>query len=249
MIATSLNTGYILADTYPTIHDLETIIFNVEGYVYSVSYGNIPASYAQDNSNLKNLFLGGSVSIVGDFAFAGCFGFSGSLTLPSSLTSIGEGAFDSCSGFSGDLTLPPNLTSIGSYAFAYCSGFTGGLTLPPNLTSIGSYAFAYCNGFTGDLTLPSSLTSIGEGAFAYCSGFTGDLTLPPNLTSIGDYAFAYYSGFTRINCYTTLNAFSSLSLIGSSITTIHVRLSDSTWTAGPNQTIGGQSGITVIKDL
>ena len=225
MIATSLNTGYILADTYPTIHDLETIIFNVEGYVYSVSYGNIPASYAQDNSNLKNLFLGGSVSIVGDFAFAGCFGFSGSLTLPSSLTSIGEGAFDSCSGFSGDLTLPPNLTSI------------------------GSYAFAYCNGFTGDLTLPSSLTSIGEGAFAYCSGFTGDLTLPPSLTSIGDYAFAYYSGFTRINCYTTLNAFSSLALIGSSITTIHVRSNDDSWTAGPNQTIGGQSGITVIKDL
>jgi len=39
------------------------------------------------------------------------------------------------------------------------------------------------------------------------------------------------------------------SLAGSGVTTIHVRSTDSTWTAGAGQTIGGKTGITVIKDL
>jgi uncharacterized repeat protein (TIGR02543 family) len=64
------------------------------------------------------------------------------------LTSIGDYAFYGCSGFTGTLTLPAGLTSIGTDAFAECSGLTGALTLPSGLTSIEDYAFYYCSGLT-----------------------------------------------------------------------------------------------------
>ena len=35
----------------------------------------------------------------------------------------------------------------------------------------------------------------------------------------------------------------------SNVSTIHARATDSTWAAGSGQTIGGATGITVIKDL
>ena len=130
-------------------------------------------------------------------------GFTGhknlvSLRLPESLTSIGNNAFSGCSGFTGSLTLPNSLTSIDFSAFFNCHGFTGSLTLPASLTSIGSSAFRNCSGFDGALTLPESLTSIGNSAFAWCSGFSGALTIPASVTSIDHYAFESCSGLDEI---------------------------------------------------
>jgi len=41
----------------------------------------------------------------------------------------------------------------------------------------------------------------------------------------------------------------SNSLSGTTVTNIHARTSDATWTAGAGQTIGGKTGITVTKNL
>jgi len=112
---------------------------------------------------------GYTVTSIGDKAFYGCSGFTGSLTIPDSVTSIGNYAFYKCYGFTGSLTIPDSVTSIGNYAFCYCSGFTGSLTIPDSVTSIGNYAFYNCSGFTGSLTIPDSVTSIGDDAFSRCS--------------------------------------------------------------------------------
>ena len=137
-----------------------------------------------------------TVTAIGNNAFNGCTGLTGSLTIPNSVTAIGSQAFRGCTGLTGSLTLPNSVTTIGNYAFYSCSGFTGSLTLPNSVTTIGDYAFRSCHSFTGSLTIPNSVTEIGEGAFAYCSGFTGSLTIGNSVTTIGSYAFQLCSGLT-----------------------------------------------------
>ena len=151
------------------------------------------------------------VTAIGDYAFCGCSGFDGTLTLSESLTAIGDYAFYGCSGFDGTLTLSESLTTIGKFAFEGCSGFTGSLSIPNSVITINESAFGGCSGFIGTLTLPNSLISIGNIAFHSCSGFTGSLTIPCAVTSIGSSAFIGCSGFTG-----TLT-------IGNSVTTIGTR--------------------------
>ena len=147
------------------------------------------------NGLTGSLTIPNSVNTIGELAFRYCNGFTGSLTIPNSVTSIGRKAFGGCSGFTGSLTIPNSVTSIGPGAFEDCSGFTGSLTIPNSVTSIGYLAFYGCSGFTGSLTISSSVTYIGESAFSHCSGFTGSLTIPNSVTTIGETAFAGCTGF------------------------------------------------------
>jgi len=200
-------------------------------------------------SGKTGLSIGNSVTSIENYAFYICFGFTGSLTIPNSVTSIGSYAFYGCS-FTGSLTIPNLVTSIGNGAFQYCSGFTGSLTIPNSVTDIGSGAFNYCSGFTGSLTIPNSVTDIGSGAFGYCSGFTGSLTIGDSVITTGVFMFFNCVNLTNVNSYITKTLLDKTNnLAGTSVTTIHARSSDGTWTAGADQTIGGKTGITVIKDL
>ena len=145
---------------------------------------------------IKNFSIPNSVTTIGERAFAGCRGFTGSLNIPNSVTEIGNYAFYYCSGFTGSLNIPNSVTSIGDWAFEYCDGFTDALTIPNSVITIGNYAFYYCSGFTGSLFIPNSVTSIGSFAFYHCSGFTGSLTIGNSVTEIGIYAFQNCCGFT-----------------------------------------------------
>lgn len=64
-----------------------------------------------------------------DGAFEDCKGFT-ALQLSNSLTRIPEYAFDGCSGLTGTLTIPESVTEIGYYAFQGCKNLTGPLTIP-----------------------------------------------------------------------------------------------------------------------
>jgi hypothetical protein len=57
------------------------------------------------------------------------------------VVSIGEGAFRGCSGLTGSLTIPNSVKSIGGGAFENCSGLTGSLTIGSGVESIGGDAF------------------------------------------------------------------------------------------------------------
>ena len=107
------------------------------------------------------------------------------------VTKIGNYAFKGCNGLTGSLTIPNSVTSIGNYAFVNCSGFTGSLTIGNSVTTIGYNAFYGCNGFagTGTLTLGQSVTSIDSYAFGDCGSFTSIISLPMTPPSLGTYAF------------------------------------------------------------
>ena len=165
-----------------------TVTGHVDGTSASGSL-TIPESVDYGDTNY-------AVTAIGDEAFKGCSGFTGSLIIPNSVTTIGRYAFYNCGGFNGTLTLGDAVTTIGNYAFTYCSNFTGNLIIPDALTTIGSYAFLYCSNLTGSLVIPNSVTTIGEGAFVNCSGFTGDLVIPDAVITIGRQTFDQCTGFT-----------------------------------------------------
>jgi hypothetical protein len=149
-----------------------------------------------------------------------------------------------------ELQIGNTCTSIGVNAFFNCENLEGSLTIPDSVTIIGSNAFSGCSGFDGSLTIGNSVTTIGSYAFYNCLNLTGSLTIPNSVTTIGDYAFAFCSNITNVDCYVTETIFDQLGVLqGSGVTTIHVCSDDVTWTVGAGQTIGGKSGITVIKDL
>jgi len=161
---------------------------------------NMPNSGSpfKDMTSLSELTISNFVTSIGDYAFSGCSGLTGTLTIPNSVTSIGNYAFQDCSGLTGTLTIPNSVISIGNSAFYGCSGLTGVLAIPNSVTLIGGYAFYGCSGLTGTLIIPNSVTSIGNSTFQGCSGLTGTLTIPNSVTSIGNYAFYGCGGLTEI---------------------------------------------------
>ena len=107
------------------------------------------------------------------------------------VTTIGWFAFSGCSGFTGSLTIPNSVTTISNYAFNNCSGFTGSLTIPNSVTTIGNRAFNNCRGFTGSLTIGNSVTTIGDMAFSDGSGFSSLMSFAETPPSLGSYPFSY----------------------------------------------------------
>ena len=202
-------------------------VFTVGDLNYSINDDEISVTVTGhvDGSNASgNLVIPGNVSYagntyvvtaIGDNAFNGHSGLTGSLVIPNSVIEVGYAAFSGCSGFNGTLTLGNSLTTIGSHAFEGCSGFTGNLVIPNSVTILGgqhanwgwdwseSYAFSGCSGFNGTLTLSNSLSAIGCGCFMGCSGFTGNLVIPNSVGQLGcswgdciDGVFEGCSGFT-----------------------------------------------------
>ena len=179
-----------------------------------------------------------AVTSIGEYAFQGCNGLTGSLNIPESVTTIGQYAFANCSGFTGELILPNSVTSIGPLSFRSCSGLTSA-TIPSSVSWMGNYAFYQC---TGLLTMNynaancylqyastyswiygcTSLVNlnIGESVqvipayFLYAEyiGYiplTGDLIIPDGVTQIGEKAFYNRSGYNG-----TLSLGNSLVSIG-----------------------------------
>ena len=86
----------------------------------------------------KNTIIPGSVTSIGNSAFYGCTGLTGSLTIPNSVTSIGITAFGNCTGLAGILTIGNSVTTIGTNAFYGCSGFTSMIVLAEIPPTVGS---------------------------------------------------------------------------------------------------------------
>ena len=220
-----------------------TSIIVVEGNSKYHSEGNCIIE-----TETKTLILGcktsdiptdGSVTSIGDWAFAYCTGLS-SITIPDSVTSIGSFAFYECTGLT-SITIPNSVTSIGDWAFAYCRSLTS-ITIPNSVTSIGSDAFYGCIGLTSiivvegntkyhsagnclietatktlilgcktsDIPTDGSVTSIGKDAFYFCRGLTS-VTIGGSVTSIGENAFYNCTGLTSITFNGTIAQWRAIS--------------------------------------
>ena len=156
-------------------------------------------------SGLTGLTLGSGVAWIGDYAFSECASLT-ELDIPDSVTSIGVRAFSYCSRLT-RLTLGSGVTSIGGGAFSDCNKLAG-MTLPANVTSIGMQAFSRCETLT-ELALPSGVTNLGSWVFIGCHGLAS-VTLPDNVTDIGADAFADCIGLTNISVSATHPTYKSV---------------------------------------
>ena len=153
----------------------------------------------------QNTTIPNSVTSIGDYAFADCYGLT-SITIPESVTSIGEDAFAFCSGLTSIIVEDTNSTyDSRDNCNAIIETATNTLVvgcqttiIPNSVTSIGSGAFYGCSGLTS-ITIPNSVMSIGDYAFAFCSGLTSITSLAEIPPTLGRYAF--YNVSTKIPVY------------------------------------------------
>jgi len=123
-----------------------------------------------------------------------------------------------------------------------------GLAIGSTVVSIGDAAFRNCVNLVGHLVIPNSVTTVGIEAFKQCVGLT-QVTIPNSVTAVYSAAFSNCTSLTNMNCHIAKTLLPTNCFSGSGVTTIHACNTDTSWTAGTGQTIGGKSGITVIKDL
>ena len=175
----------------------------------------------------KNTIIPNSVTVIGDYAFEGCYGLT-NIVIPNSVTSIGNKAFYNCDGLT-SINIPNSVTAIGKGVFENCDELASFVVesgnprydsrnnckaiietadntlivgckntiIPNSVTAIGDWAFSYCHGLTS-INIPNSVTAIGKGAFESCIGLTS-VDISNSVTSIGNYAFYNCGGLTSIN--------------------------------------------------
>jgi hypothetical protein len=132
-----------------------------------------------DGRSLKELNLGSSVEIIGEYAFDG-FDLS-SVTIPSSVKHIGKSAFSDNP--ISTLNLGNNVEIIGDSAFENID--IGNLTIPDSVKHIGKGAFS--DNPISSLNLGNGVETIDNSAFQ--NNQITSLTIPASVQTIGDYAF------------------------------------------------------------
>jgi uncharacterized repeat protein (TIGR02543 family) len=196
-----------------------------------ITGNELPANAFMNKTTLTGIKMPDSIVSIGVYAFSGCTGLTGTLTIPNTVKTIESGAFQGCKGLSGSLIIPNSVDTIGISTFEECTGFNGTLTLSNTLKYIGYNAFNNCKGLNGSLIIPNSVTYLGDNAFNKCSGFNSKLTISDSITSIDNSTFYGCSGFTDTldipgsvttignDAFNGCKGFTALSLSGS-VTTI-----------------------------
>jgi Flp pilus assembly protein protease CpaA len=105
--------------------------------------------------------------------------------IPSSVTTIGKYAFAYCYGLT-SMTIPEGVTTIDDQAFRTCMNMTS-VTIPNSVTLIATFAFAYCDNLNS-VTIGNSVDSIGDGAFGICPNLK-DVYCYADSVPTGKYAF------------------------------------------------------------
>ena len=179
------------------------------------------APWAKYGDYIKHIIISGSVTHIGDYAFAAVSVISVDL---GSVESIGNGAFHSCLDLP-SVTIPDTVKTIGGMAFCNCSITTA--VIGKNVTTIGSGAFMDCFRLTSvtigesvetiedcafdtcldlaSVTFPASVKTIGDHAFEGCCSLTS-LTVPDTVTAVGLSAFAWCTGLKEITIPISMNA-------------------------------------------
>lgn len=167
----------------------------------------------QTDSRLTSIPIPSYITKIGNYCFRGCTKLT-SLPWTTNLKYIGQHAYDGDVGATGTVSFPASLTYIGDYAFNKCTSLTGlDLSAADSLvsadTNLGVDVFNSCSGLT-NVVYGDNLTSIPDNSFYGCTSLTS-FTNMPSVSSIGATAF---SGCTSLAVMNLTN--NNLTTIGAS---------------------------------
>ena len=206
--ATKCNDFFKHYNNRPPFYDLNISTINVGDNVT-----RIPAHFVDKLDVLKTVYIGKSVTTIGEYAFSGsadtlyfnainCNAFTVNddnlegypfHNLNVSTIKIGDNVQTIPNNFANRMTclktiyIGNSVKTIGDGAFYGCTGITD-LTLPNSVTSIRAFAFSYCKNLI-NVTIPNSVTEISSYSFYYCSGLR-DVTIGNSVQRIGISAFS-----------------------------------------------------------
>ena len=160
----------------------------------------------------------GSVTVIGNSAFADCDGLS-NITIPNTIVEISDYAFKGCSGLT-VIEIPNSVKNIGAYAFWDCSDLQQ-ITIPDSVIKIGmeplldtafektdsnwDNGILYCGhhlitskeDISGNINIKSGTICIADASFANRSNLIG-VNIPGTVVYIGNSAFYYCTKFSSI---------------------------------------------------
>ena len=151
----------------------------------------------------KNSIIPSNVTAIGKWAFSGCSGLTGAITIHDQIKNIGDMAFERCTGIV-SLTIGKSVDSIGNSAFYQCSALSSVTFNPDSCIYMGSgeYIDDYGNGYVfansglSSLTIGDNVKIIPSNAFNGCNTLSGMLNFPNSVKIIGDNAFSGCSALT-----------------------------------------------------
>ena len=146
-----------------------------------------------ENSGVKRIIIGDSVTTIGEYAFSYCRSLT-SVNIPNSVTTIGRAAFNGCSSLT-SVTIPNSVTTIERSAFSGCSSLTS-VTIPNSVTTIEVNAFSGCSSLTS-VNIPNNVTTIGWNTFSGCTSLTS-VNIPNSVTTIERNTFYDCSSLTSV---------------------------------------------------
>ncbi len=192
----------------------------IEKVVIGGNITELPASYFEGCSSLKNVTFESEVNTIGTNVFAGTA--IEEITLPAGLEMISSGLFSGTAKMRkvvlgdavktidalafqnstvSDINLPATLETIGDMAFSG-AGLAGELVLPENVSSIGAQAFAKNNALS-QVRIPAATKRIGDGAFMGCPNINAFYVAPENEAyyTQDQGTFIASKDMTRLLCY------------------------------------------------
>jgi len=151
----------------------------------TVLYINMPIAddAFSDNKQIKQVYMGGGVTSIGERAFEYCQNLE-NIVFSDQLESIGDSAFQGCNSLK-NIVIPDSVTHIDEGLFAGCS-LLEAVTISRN-TAITSNMFYNCKSLKR-IVVPDGVTEIGWAAFQGCSALM-EIYLPKSVTTIGVTAF------------------------------------------------------------
>ena len=128
---------------------------------------------------LKELNIGSGLSVIEEYAFAGCNNLVNITGRGTGITASNDVLYSGTKAILGanrNVSLDGRTTEIGERAFSFCDKITA-IDIPPKVEIIGDYAFSDCIGLK-QVTIPGSTKDVGYGAFFGCGNIT-DVKITP----------------------------------------------------------------------
>lgn len=168
---------------------------------YYYTTNNVIGKYMFSYTNLRNIILPESVTLIDEGAFENCDSLT-SISVGKGITSIGKDAFWGCNKLANvyieDLSAwcktrlydeNSNPMLWGDANLYLNNNLITELTIPNDIIKVSAWAFIGCKSIT-KINIPAHVTLIGEETFRSCENLTS-IVIPDNVTEIHHGAFEY----------------------------------------------------------